>query len=386
MLARKHPSATRLQSGPMASMSPDLSLAVSNAATQERMNGSEVGATPLLDTMMEEDEDTLPGGIELQEIHGSCTLGSGVVLMKGDSDGRRYEVSTLGDTTIDFRVNAQTAVIEFHHPLFVDMYNVFAADAKVNRVEFDFRTGRVSDIDITMTYGLKGSAVRGGVEGAIREGIAGLIEGSPLAEPGVNPFQADLSGWLRDTFSNGSAGEGMEDIDRSEITDMSAGGTFVSEGGSEICDGDGAGVSIGSGTTFRVEGWTRGTGEDPKLGRVTLDMSPGITLMSGGKPIASITSMQLWPGGGVDVVGFEPLGGIKTAQGIGRGIELLAVLVLAAQGAPAHGLKNIPNGASEVKLAVEHKIEESLTDALRETVKDSPNLIPGLDLGAFLGM
>ena len=351
-------------------------------------------------------ERALPQGVDLKSVRGSVMI-PGKRKLSGDW---KAAVSTREATQVTVEVTHTGVQLYMSPPLFVDAQWPLQ-NAELSGASIDFKTGK-AHANVRDGHGL-GSGMWS-IKDNVAEKITGMLEkgiqGSPLAQPGYDPTQdANLQGTLQSVethFQALFAGDANEDkkkdskapIDANEVNNVSAGGTVtLKEGGKFMQDGTGLQIdpgsdvsldAIGAGNVKDVSsaGSAQGAAEQAKLTSLRLGAS-GLTVMTGGKPIAKISSMEVLPGGAVKIDQMELLGKAQKAQAGEAGLSLLVgLLALYAHDPAANGaLQN----AQDPKLVdgVSRKLmEDTFSQQVKKMVLQYRTAVPGMDIAKLLGI
>jgi hypothetical protein len=120
--------------------------------------------------------------------------------------------------------------------------------------------------------------------------------------------------------------------------------------------------------------------------------SEAIELVRNGQPIAKLQNLRVNRGGQVTLERFELLGGLGAGAGVESLLRLLVgVAAMAERGVPpqlgAHA--TVASGQAEPELArgfSRQMIEDGLSTAVRNLLRDNRGAVPGLDLGLVFGV
>jgi hypothetical protein len=163
---------------------------------------------------------------------------------------------------------------------------------------------------------------------------------------------------------------------------------------------NGAGIEVAPGAELSVSvqgggnvqsimdgGSVAGAVKAANLQSITVSAS-GLTVKSGGKPVAQISRMTIHKGGQVSIERMELLGSAATARSAEQGLSLLlGLLALAARDGDAlNGAMRNAQDPAVVDGLARSQMEKEFTDAIRSMVLEYRGAVPGLDLAEVLGI
>jgi hypothetical protein len=318
----------------------------------------------------------------------------------GDRDIQTRDAThvTLSVTPTALRVTASPSIyIDASYPA----NNMFLYGAS-----YDFTSGGVN-VDVSIDQDGWGflnymPETRTAVTGLIR----GALAGTPLATRGYNPMtDTNLTQTLQAVAGHftalpaapgGGAGVGAQDMGA-----VSAGGTFSVASAIDVGSGDGS-VHIAGGGAITVDvqgGGTvagiMGAGSDQARANAAQIQSIHITsqaiqIMKGADPIARLEEATIMRGGAVSLQRLHLLGTAETLAGIEALVRLLGGAMAAHdQGAPDELAFQIgAQGANPtiVPGITRDMLEQKLSDAVRQLVRDNAHALPGIDLMQVFGV
>jgi hypothetical protein len=124
---------------------------------------------------------------------------------------------------------------------------------------------------------------------------------------------------------------------------------------------------------------------------VTLSGS-AITVMSGGKPLATFNTVVVTPGGAVRVTNITLAGSAQTVSDLEAMFRILASAAeLSLHGVPdqpalAAGIERAGTQGKTTIAVTKALIEQGLTTAVRKLIRDNAQAFPQVNLAEALGM
>lgn len=345
-------------------------------------------------------ERELPEGVELKSVRGSVTIPAKRRLM-GDW---KATIETEHATQLGAEVNERGISVWLNPSLLVNATWPMR-DCEIRRAGVHFTEGKpYADVADGGGWGvIPSSSV---VRNTIVENLEKAIAGTPLAEPGyVFTRDTDLQGTLDSVLRNvgsmfGEGGGGGEaGLSARDLGQVSAGGTIAMREGASFMQ-NGAGIEVAPGAELSVSvqgggnvqsimdgGSVAGAVKAANLQSITVSAS-GLTVKSGGKPVAQISRMTIHKGGQVSIERMELLGSAATARSAEQGLSLLlGLLALAARDGDAlNGAMRNAQDPAVVDGLARSQMEKEFTDAIRSMVLEYRGAVPGLDLAEVLGI
>jgi len=346
-------------------------------------------------------ERELPEGVELKAVRGSVSIPAGRRLM-GDW---KATIDTEHATQLGAEVSESGIRVWMSPALHVNATWPLR-DAVIRGAGVRFAEGRpYADVGDGGGYGMIPAA--GTVESTIVEKLEQAIAGTPLAEPGyVFTRDTDLQGTLDSVLRNvGSmfgdgAGQGGEGgVSARDLGRVSAGGTVAMRAGGSFMQ-NGAGIEVAPGAELSVTvqgggnvqsmmdaGSLGGAVQAANVQSISISAS-GLTVKSGGEPVAEVTRMTIHPGGEVTIDSMRLLGKAAEYRGAEQGLSLLVgLLALAARDGDAlnGAMRNAQEPAIVDGLA-RSQMEREFSQAVRAMILEYRGAVPGVDLAQVLGV
>lgn len=346
--------------------------------------------------------DQVPANVDLRSARVSFTMPA----KKKLADAALYDATTQYATTVTISASPTELRVSTSPGLHFDVQwpgqNMRFSSAGVN-----FATGQ-SFANFFLEGGLGSGFIDVSDRGAqtVRGMIDQAIAGTAMARPGYNPMQdRDLVGTLnriKANFDRLPTGQGNQ-VGAGDLSSPTIGATLGMKA-PFVKEADGAGLSIPAGGQLDVE--VLGSANlsrllqagNPQAAAMAANIqhvavrSDAITLNHKGKPIAKLLSLRVNRGGQVTLDRFEMLGNL----GAGAGIEVLLRLIVGAAAMAERGVPPeigaqvvVGSGQAEPELVrgvSRRMIEEGLTTAVQQLLRDNRSAIPGLDLGLVFGV
>lgn len=369
-----------------------MSLAAAAAAEHARIN-----LPPSLN-------DRLPQGVQLDALSASLSLPAGKVLFT-------EEIAWLPDaqlvtgaegTRVTLTVTPGALMIAFSPAIEFDAPALLAGNVLVRSVTQDFASGDPSvQLDAGDWTGISdpGDDLEQGLIGP----LGNLIAGTPLMDPGYNPFDDhDLLGTL-DSLKNNlqamaaapkttpadDADVGIDDIDKIAIGarfHMTSDLPFKTAKGS---------VHIPAGTAFSVSARSQGGAGATSLAALatlrdlTVRSGP-MAIFSGTDKVASVEALQLSYGGQVKVTKMALEGKAALVELLEIGVAALPTMSQLAQAgvrdSAAAAAAVSAQGQPQTEAIVKAQLEQAFSAAVVEAVRSNRAVIPGIDLAQVLGI
>lgn len=327
----------------------------------------------------------IPEQLDLQSAGLSFQL-PGNTALTGDWN----QLETTSRTGVYITLSPQSLQVVFSPPLVVDAQWP-ASNVAWSGFTWDFGRAALTRVDLESTQ--IGFSVAGTVHDAVAAFVQQIVGSSTLSKPGYNPLSdPNVAGTLAKLQSNfqGRPATGKPgNLKAGDVTGFALSAEATTR--REIRAGAGSGgIVLPAGASLSLSASLAGTGADigsrsPEVQALYFSSS-NLTLESGGKPVAKLRSLRVDRGGTVDVTDFEPLG--KLAE-IGAGeslIRLFGLLAVVQGGADPRLAGNGDISPRIVGGIAEKQMEESLTTAVQQLVRDHHDVVPGLDLRSVLGV
>jgi hypothetical protein len=348
-------------------------------------------------------EQAMPAGVDLQSVSASIMIPGHKKL---GGDGWTYAASTREATSIHAEVSTKGVQVWVQPGLYLDI-TFPGRDCQLEGASFDFATGKahasVIDGGGVGVIPLKGT-VAGKVTGMIEQAVSGTKLTSHTYDPTKDP---DLQGTLNRVMigftklfqTTGDAAPAKAPVKPEEMSRVSAGATVSMKAGANfIKDGTGLQISPGAPLTIGVEGAgdlahvmgghdAQSTIDAINIQSVHLS-TDGLTVVSGGKPVAKLGGITLARGGAITIDSMTPLGKLADAEAMEGGLSLLVALIAArgGDGNTAGGaLRNAQNPVV-VDGVSRAMIQQTFTDQIHKMVLQYRNAVQGVDLARSLGI
>ncbi len=289
-----------------------------------------------------------------------------------------HTLATHQATRIDLRVSRDRLQVGMWPPMMVDA-TFPIRNSTVSGCGWDFARGE--PVIHVQDAGMGAIPSAGRVRTRIHDMLRQTLGSTPLGRPGYDPLSdrevmTHLMA-LRRAFEALPASPGATEAPL-EARDPSAGATLAMRAPFVAGSGE-AQMTIPAGGTFTATVRTSGDARAAVAGgsaagalaalQVTeLDLeSSNITILNGNSPVARLLSLRVLPGGVVQVLNYEALGGAALADGL-------------------EGLASLFGGGSRGPGVVRRRLEEGLSGAVRSLVLENRQAIPGVDLASVLGV
>lgn len=346
-------------------------------------------------------ERELPEGVELKSVRGSVSIPAGRRLM-GDW---KATIDTEHATDLGVEVSTSGIRVWLSPPLHVNATWPLR-DSAIRNAGVRFAEGQpYADVVDGGGYGAIPSA--GSVRSTIVDKLSQAIAGTPLAEPGyVFTRDTDLSGTLDSVMRNlgsmfGDGGEqgGDNGVSAGDLGRVSAGGTVAMRAGASFMQ-NGAGIEVAPGAELSVgvqgggnvqsmmdAGSLGGAVQAANVQSISIS-ARGLTVKSGGKPVADIQNMTILPGGQVSIERMQLLGTAAELRTAEQGASLLfGLLALAARdGRALQGALDNAQDPAVVDGMARSQMEREFTEAVRAMILEYRGAVPGVDLAQVLGV
>jgi hypothetical protein len=342
----------------------------------------------------------LPPEVELREIGLSFTLPMGKNLSRTWS----RELKTELESRIRLRVSKERFELGCSPPILID------AQWPAMNIELGGATVRFSDAHIDVVL----SSVSGVTEGLIdfsddaRKEIRALLEaglaGTAMGAPGYDPMgDAAVLATLEAIAGNfqKQPSSGTSDVSIADLGSPTA-EVSIALKIPFVHESDGAGLSLPEGSVLVVS--VSGSGKvakifaagstaegirAAKLESIRIS-SDSLSIVHGGKPVASLDRVRIDRGGAVALERMRLFGSLEEAASIESLLRVVASATgLADAGVPLE--QGIPVAATSpdaeaqiVPGLVRGKIEAALAEGVRKLVSEYRSAIPGLDLEEIL--
>lgn len=311
--------------------------------------------------------------------------------------GSWNDLSTVNPTTVTLAVRPAGIDLAFSPALRIDAQWP-VSDIDWSGLHYDFASAGVSSVGLASTQSVAASAGHGTARSQITGFFTGLLAGSRMAAAGYDPLaDPDLMGTLDRIRANflaaPSSGGNVTAADVSNVT-LFAEATV--RGPVRAGAGDGS-VSIDG--TVRVAAQLQGTGttlgadatagRSPRVQRLTLS-GGSIIVRSGNDDIAQLHQIGLAFGGEVAIERMTLLGRAADFANAESGLRVLGLLLLLGAGTPSDRLAlsqaELPDlNAQLVPGLTRAMIQQALTRALVQFIRQNSGLFPGVDLAEVFG-
>jgi hypothetical protein len=320
--------------------------------------------------------------------------------LPGDKEltGSWNDLSTVNTTTVTLTVRTTGIDLSFSPALLIDAQWP-VSDMEWSALHYDFATASVTSVDLVSTQAAAISGGHGSATSDITAFFVGLLAGSNMATAGYDPLaDPDLAGTLNHIRSNFTAmpSSGGE-VGAADVSHINLFGDATVHGPVTAGAGKGSVTIDGS---VHVSAELRGTGADlaagakaghsPQIERLTLS-GTSIIVRSDGADIARLDSIVVSFGGQVSIERMTLLGRAAEMAGVESGVRLLGLLLELGQGTSSDRLavadRNLPNlDAQLVPGMTRAMIEQALTQAVVQFIRQHSGLLPGLDLSEIFGV
>ena len=269
------------------------------------------------------------------------------------------------------------------------------ADMRLHMLDWTFAGGSVDSVSISYeSFGI--SAGKGTAKKKVAAQVTALMGKTPFGKAGYDPFLdrnllATLSGLGRSLRSGGSK---RPKVRPAEVGKVQAGATFQLTKGFRLVGKDG-GLVARPGAVVGIKADLQGSLADlasaktPKIRRVALSSS-NLVLNDGKRDVAILSSVEIHPGGIVEVKKLTPLGSLRKAATAESALRLLVLLLSLQSTEPfdRHRLAGpTPDiGPRGVMGHAAQKMSAALTKAFQDIITDNACVLNGLDLRTVLGM
>ncbi|MBL8153091.1 MAG: DUF4157 domain-containing protein [Anaerolineae bacterium] len=301
------------------------------------------------------------------------------------------DLSTTSATNVTLAMTPTGLRVSFSPALLIDtQYPV--SDIEWSGLNYEFSSGALT-ISLSDTQSLAPFSGQSSARKSITDTFMNAIKGTRMAVAGYDPltdtdlmgtFEAIKTNWLSAPSSGGEVGAG--DLGSPTVSASVALKSQIREAAGE--GGISANGTIGLDVHFA--GSVKDLAEDTSRRISTISIrGDSIIVEKKGDPVAKLKGISIAYGGAVTVTDMELLGDAALAQGA-EGLGLLGLLALAlSAGSPEDRLavadKNLPSPHIVSDLA-RKQIEEALTNAVRQMIRDACYAIPGVNLGTIFGV
>lgn len=299
------------------------------------------------------------------------------------------QLQTEERTGVYITLSAQNLRVVFSPALVVDAQWP-ASNVAWSGFTWDFARGALTQVGLESTQ--IGFSVTGTVHDAVAAFVQQIVASSAVAKPGYNPMaDTNIAGTLaklQSNFQTRPATGKPGNLKAGDVTGFALSAEASVRKEIRAGTGDG-GIVMPAGASISLSASLAGDGANiashsPEVQALYVSSS-NLILESGGKPVAKLRSMRIDRGGVVDVTDFEPLG--KLAEiGAGESLIRLFGLIAALKGADPRLAGNGDINPRLVNGVAEKQIEDSLTSAVQQLVRDHHDVVPGLDLRSVLGV
>lgn len=347
-------------------------------------------------------ERSLPEGVDVESVSGSFTIPAGLEL----TGNWQASVSTRNPTHVSVEVTKTGVHVRPSPGLFVDAFWPLQ-NASIRSAGVQFGRGRAY-ANVTDQSGLGEGfiSITDRVEEKITTMLDQAIAGTPLARPGYVPTEdADLGGTLQrvmsgfsNMFKSGGSNQGGKGVTARQMSSVGLGATLTTAGGDFTKNGTGlqveagAPISLSASGTANVQdlvdaGTPASAAETANIQSISIS-SGGLTVMSKGKPIASIEHLTVHRGGRVTIDRMQLLGEAANAQRTEAGLSLLIGLLAgqAGSGEAMAGALNNANNPQIVGGVSRAMMEREFTSTVQTMVLQYRGAVPGIDLATVLGI
>lgn len=346
--------------------------------------------------------DQLPSNVDLRSARVSFTMPA----KKKLAGSFAYSANTQHATTVTLSVSRGELRVSTSPSLFFDVQwpgqNMRFSSAGIN-----FATGQPF-ANFHLAGGLGSGFIDVSERGAteVRSMITQAIAGTAMARPGYDPLSdRDLIGTMNRIKSNFDQlpTAGGNQVGTQDLTSPTIGATLAMKT-PYFQEADGAGLKIPAGGVFDVS--IQGNASlarllqagNPQAAAMAAGIqsvsvsSEAIELVRNGKPIAKLQSLRVNRGGQVTLERFELLGGLGAGAGVETLLRLLVgVAAMAERGVPPElgARATVASGRAEPELVrgvSRQMIEDGLSTAVRNLLRDNRGAVPGLDLALVFGV
>ncbi len=335
--------------------------------------------------------DQVPQGVTPKSASLSISLPGGKVLA-ADTEGmiEDWNLATSGTTTVTLQVTPTGINISMSPALAIDAQWP-VENMEVSGLFYDFTSGTVTVSAANTGNGLSSRLPQAKI--SFETTFRNAIKGTRVAAPGYDPMtdpnvtetlEQIATNWQSTPSSGGSVGAG-------DITKVTA---SVSVDLKDIHAGTPAGsIHANGNVTISAEfaGSMKDIAEDGsrKIAGVTIS-GDSIIAEQKGSPVAKIKSLRIEPGGIVNVTSFEAMGPASTLQGVESLGKLFLLLGALSSGRPedrlAVGNREPHLEPDETHRYIEGQIEQALTQAVQQLIRDNCYSISGVNLGSIFGV
>jgi hypothetical protein len=311
--------------------------------------------------------------------------------------GAWNDLSTVNPTTVTLTVRTTGIDLSFSPALCIDAQWP-VSDMDWSGLHYDFVTASVTSIDLVSTQDAAFSGGQGTARSDITTFFVGLLAGSNMATAGYDPLaDPDLPGTLARIRANFTAmpSSGGE-VGAADVSHVSLFGDATVHGPVSAGAGDGS-VSIDGAVHVSAE--LRGTGADlaqgatagrsPQIERLTLSGS-SIIVHSGTDEVARLDTIVVAFGGQVSIERMTLLGRAAEMAGAESGVRLLGLLLVLGEGTSSDRLalagRDLPDLNAQLVPGISRAlIEQALSRAVVQFIRQNSGLLPGLDLTEIFG-
>ena len=306
------------------------------------------------------------------------------------------DLSTVNPTTVTLSVSATGIDLSFDPALLIDAQWP-VSDMEWSGLRYDFAGASVSSINLVSTQDVAVTAYQSEARGKITGFFTGLLSGTRMATPGYDPLTdpniSETLAQIRTNFQSQPSSGG--DVTAADVTRIRLFGEATISGPIQAGAGDG---SISVNGPVRVQAELEGTGADlgqtmeqglsPHIRRLTLDGA--FIVRSGGEDVAQLHEISVAYGGAVTVERMTLLGRAAEAAHTEEGLRGLALILVLASGEPSDRLRLSgaqPDLSAQIVPGLTRgTIQDALTQAVVEFIRQNRGLLPGLDLTSIFGI
>jgi hypothetical protein len=299
------------------------------------------------------------------------------------------QLQTTSSTYVSIHVTPELLSVSFSPGLLVDIQWPIS-NVAWGGVQYDFKSAQVSSVHLWNTQRAAANGT-GFVRPKVEEFVTKLVQGTPMAEAGYDPFaDPDILGTLKALQKNlASQGEGESSIAASDLTKPSFSATVVFQSEIRQVAGEG-GVLIPAGQALTARVLFDGSveeltqGDNRSISQVTID-DAAIEIQHEGESVARLKRLYIFNGGLVSIREWEPMGKAAKFAGAESLVRLFGHLLT------REGHLRLRSGTADINPTIVagltvKKIEEALAGAIRQAIVENRHAIPNVDLAEMLGL